>query len=57
MAQISVTKSKAKPRKLPVIELLHRWMQTEADYDARVWPRAKQAIEQNRLSARKRFHD
>jgi hypothetical protein len=40
-----------------VASLLKRWMTREAEYDAKTWARAKRAIETNRLSNRKRFHD
>ena len=39
------------------IELLHQWLEDESGYDERVWPRLKEAIEQDRLSERKRFSD
>jgi hypothetical protein len=39
------------------IELLHQWLEDESGYDERAWPRLKEAIEQDRLSERKRFSD
>ena len=39
------------------IRLLHQWLEDESGYDERVWPRLKEAIEQDRLSERKRFSD
>lgn len=39
------------------IRLLQKWMSDESGYDEAVWPRVKQAIEENRLSERKRFSD
>jgi len=37
------------------IQLLHQWLDDESGYDERVWPQLKEAIEQGRLSDRKRF--
>ena len=39
------------------IRLLHQWLEDESGYDERVWPQLKEAIEQDRLSERKRFSD
>jgi hypothetical protein len=39
------------------IRLLQKWISDESGYDEAVWPRVKQAIEENRLSERKRFSD
>ena len=39
------------------IRLLQTWISDESGYDEAVWPRVKQAIEENRLSERKRFRD
>jgi hypothetical protein len=39
------------------IRLLHQWLEDESGYDERVWPRLKEAIEQDRLSERKRLSD
>jgi hypothetical protein len=39
------------------IRLLQQWLTDESGYDEAVWPRVKQAIEENRLSERKRFSD
>jgi hypothetical protein len=39
------------------LRLLRKWMADESGYDERVWPRLKEAIEENRLSARRRFRD
>ena len=39
------------------IRLLHQWLADESGYDERVWPRLKEAIEEDRLSYRKRFSD
>ncbi|MGD0009110.1 MAG: hypothetical protein ABSE93_11280 [Terriglobia bacterium] len=38
-------------------KLLDTWLADESGYDERVWPRLKKAIEENRLSSRKRFDD
>lgn len=38
-----------------VLEMLDSWLADESGYDERVWPRVKEAIEQNRSSTRKRF--
>jgi hypothetical protein len=39
------------------VRLLHQWLADESGYDERVWPRLKEAIEEDRLSYRKRFSD
>ena len=39
------------------IRLLHQWLEDESGYDERVWPGLKDAIEEDRLSSRKRFSD
>jgi hypothetical protein len=39
------------------IRLLRKWMADESGYDEKAWPIAKKAIEENRLSYRKRFSD
>ena len=39
------------------IRLLHQWLEDESGYDERVWPGLKYAIEEDRLSFRKRFSD
>jgi hypothetical protein len=39
------------------IQLLHQWLDDESGYDECVWPQLKEAIEQDRLSDRKRFSD
>ncbi len=38
-------------------KLLDTWLADESGYDERVWPQLKKAIEENRLSSRKRFDD
>lgn len=45
----------AKKEKLK--ELLDEWLADESGYDESVWPRLKAAIEENRMSERKRFDD
>jgi len=40
-----------------VIELLHEWLADDSGYDERAWPQLKEAIEEDRLSYRKRFSD
>ncbi len=37
------------------IRLLDEWMADDSGYDEKVWPALKEAIEENRLSRRKRF--
>lgn len=37
------------------IRLLDRWLADDSGYDEDVWPRVKAALEENRLSERKRF--
>jgi|GEM_PF-2235913 len=39
------------------IQLLQSWLEDESGYDEEVWPKAKNAIEENRLSIRKKFND
>jgi len=39
------------------IQLLHEWLEDDSGYDERAWPRLKEAIEEDRLSYRKRFSD
>lgn len=39
------------------IELLAEWLADESGYDEETWPKVKQAIEENRLSRRRRFDD
>ena len=39
------------------LRLLAEWLADETGYDEQVWPIVKRAIEENRLSARKRFSD
>jgi hypothetical protein len=39
------------------IRLLRQWLEDESGYDERVWPQLKEAIEEDRLSERKRFSD
>ena len=56
MTVADLTKRKVKRSQARVAGLLRRWMEQEADYDARVWLRAKRTIEDNRLSTRKRFN-
>jgi hypothetical protein len=40
-----------------VIHLIKDWIADKSGYDEEVWPLVKQRIEENRLSARKRFRD
>jgi hypothetical protein len=40
-----------------VIHLLDEWLADESGYDEEVWPIVKKAIEENRPSHRKRFHE
>ena len=39
------------------VRLLRKWMADESGYDEKTWPIVKKAIEENRLSHRKRFND
>lgn len=39
------------------IRLLQTWLTDESDYDEKAWALVKKAIEENRLSNRKRFDD
>jgi hypothetical protein len=39
------------------IQVLHQWLEDDSGYDERVWPRLKAALEEDRLSDRKRFSD
>lgn len=41
----------------PLIRLLRGWLADESGYDEETWPVVKRAIEENRLSYRKRFRD
>ena len=45
------------PQNAAAIQLLHQWLEDESGYDERVWPGLKDAIEEDRLSFRKRFSD
>ena len=44
-------------RNAALIRLLHQWLADESGYDEATWPVVKQAIEEHRLSHRKRFCD
>jgi len=39
------------------MKLVKSWQAKDPGYDERVWPIVKKAIEENRLSARRRFRD
>ena len=39
------------------IQLLHEWLQDDSGYDEQAWPQLKEAIEEDRLSYRRRFSD
>jgi len=39
------------------IRLLEEWMADESGYDEETWPKVKKAVEENRLSYRKRFRE
>ena len=39
------------------LDLLRQWMADESGYDEETWPALKELLEEDRLSARKRFHD
>jgi len=54
---ISAPIKKTGSKRAKLSSLLRQWMAHEADYDAKNWGRAKKAVEQNRLSLRKRFDD
>lgn len=50
-----VSMRRTKTRQL--MKLLDSWLADESGYDERVWPCLKKAIEEDRLSSRKRFDD
>ena len=61
MPQHSV-KSRKRPRGTTsrarkFLKLIDSWRAEDPGYDERVWPIVKKAIEENRLSARRRFRD
>ena len=56
MSIASSNKPKVKRNQPRAVLLIRNWMETEADYDAGAWPRAKRVIENNRLSPRKCFN-
>jgi len=39
------------------LQLLRQWLADDSGYDTRVWPALKDAIEEHRLSDRRRFGD
>lgn len=39
------------------IQLLQAWLEDDSGYDEEVWLKAKNSIEENRLSLRKKFND
>jgi len=39
------------------IQLLNSWLEDDSGYDEEIWLKAKNAIEENRLSQRKKFND
>ncbi len=39
------------------MKLINSWLAEDPHYDERAWPILKKAIEENRLSARRRFCD
>ena len=51
------SKSEIENRKRETIRIIQEWMKDDCDYDAKVWPRVKKKIDENRLSARHRFRD
>ena len=40
-----------------LIQLVNSWLNDDSGYDERIWPALKKAIEEDRLSSRKRFRD
>ena len=46
-----------RPKNEAALRLLREWMADKSGYDEETWPVLKKAIEENRLSRRKRFHD
>ena len=46
-----------RPKNEAALRLLRQWMADKSGYDEETWPVLKKAIEENRLSRRKRFHD
>ena len=53
----SATRAGQRAKNEAAIRLLQQWLTDESGYDEAVWPRVKQAIEENCLSERKRFSD
>ncbi len=51
------TPATQRARNESLIELLDEWMANDSGYDEAVWPRVKQAIQENRLSYRSRLSD
>jgi hypothetical protein len=39
------------------LKLLEEWLQDESGYDEETWPELKEALERDRLSERKLFHE
>lgn len=40
-----------------ILRALGEWLADESGYDEKVWPKLKKALEESRLSQRKRFRD
>ena len=48
---------KSKHRNEAARQLLREWREDTSGYDEETWPKAKQIIEENRLSVRSKFGD
>lgn len=56
-ARLLLQKQSQNIRNQDAIKLLNTWLNDTTDYDEKVWPVVKSAIEKNKLSARKKFDD
>ena len=57
MPFVEVCNLEQRARNAEAIALLDSWLADESGYDAEVWPTFRKAIEEDRLSDRKRFAD
>jgi hypothetical protein len=53
----ALDRDEQKLRNQRVIELLDAWLADQSGYDEKVWPQVKEALEENRLSHRRKFRD
>lgn len=49
--------AEAQAKRDMAVHLLEGWLADESGYDETVWPELKAALEQDRLSSRKRFDE